>query len=255
MHPLLPFRGSLRSSPTPPTPSIHTSFGSSFSFASSSPSILHPLPPTSAPAASVSSATTSSTTSPSTKSYGQSSSSSSCAYPSWPNRPSLVSTDSTTSVATTASAYISDEELLDTTTTPLTSPSLDSESSCAVVDDNDATVRDPTINGVVDMSVATERRIREMREVAEEEEQRARFLAAVQAHARAQQLAMRVQHNTSITTHNDSNNSNGIPAQNAPVQGMGMIAARRTKQRKTVVPVVGKKRRTTSSSSRGYPRV
>lgn len=243
MFPFLPWscKTNMRSSPSAPTASIENSFGSSFSM---------PSPPTSIAtmATTTTTATASSTLvdlSPrksSYTSYGQSSSS--CAFPSWPNRPSLVCSDpdqSTSSSAmnnttpSTPSAYISDEELLDT---PLSSPSEE------LGDDKQSL--DPTL---MSMSYTTEQRIRHMREMAEEEEGRAQFLAQVQAHARAQQ-AMRLQKPQSqlpVTTTTTTNQMATGPA-------MATIAARR--KRRTVVPVVGKKRRATSSSSnKCYPRV
>lgn len=247
MPPLLPF--SLKASPSPPTPSTESSLAASFTFASSgslsSPapktppnSLLLDLSPQSA---------TSAWTSSSHNAYGQSASSS-CAYPSWPNRPSLVSTDSSCTTATSAStcsttsnssAYISDEELLDTT--PLSSPAieLDQDPYAAV----GANILEGSTLGSISMSA--KQRIRDMREETDEQEARARFLAQVQAHARAQHLATRVQQ--------------GVPQ---PLQQQqqqpqnATLASRPTKQRKPIVPVVGKKRRATSSSSKkGYPRV
>ncbi len=133
----------------------------------------------------------------------------------------------------TPSAYISDEELLDT---PLSSPSEE------LGDDKKSL--DPTN---MSMSCTSEQRIRHMREMAEEEEGRARFLAQVQAHARAQQ-AMRLQKPQSQLPVTTTTN------QMATGPAMATIAARR--KRRTVVPVVGKKRRATSSSSnKCYPRV
>lgn len=250
MYPFLPWscKTNIRSSPSEPTASIENSFGSSFSM---------PSPPTTM----ATTTTTTVTATPSTlldlsprkssyTTYGQSSSSS-CAFPSWPNRPSLVCTDADpssssssnnamTTTPSTPSAYISDEELLDT---PLTSPS--EESDCgALGDDNKKT--DPALMGI-SMSVNTEQRIRHMREIAEEEEGRARFLAQVQAHARAQQ-AMRLQKPQAQLP--ATTTANQMPTGAATAT----IAARR--KRRTVVPVVGKKRRATSSSSnKCYPRV
>ncbi|PWY65580.1 hypothetical protein BO70DRAFT_356726 [Aspergillus heteromorphus CBS 117.55] len=99
----------------------------------------------------------------------------SCAFPSWPNRESLLSPQSE---ASTASAYLSDEDLL-----PLGGSAAPSESAI----DEESAAQDPM--GVVDLT--TEQQIQMMRAAAEEDAQRARFLAQVQAHARAQQ-AMRV---------------------------------------------------------------
>ena len=98
------------------------------------------------------------------------------------------------------------------------------------------------------MSFASEQRIRHMREVAEEEEHRAKFLAQVQAHARVQ-MAMRGLH---------------LPPQPQQQQGLQQqqqqqqqqqtpIAARR--KRRAIVPVGKKRRAASGASSRGYPRV
>lgn len=103
--------------------------------------------------------------------YGMSNNS--CAFPSWPNRPSLISADSDGS---SASAYISDEDLY---CEPLGPP----ESAV----DEESAAHDPM--GGPDMT--TEQQIQMVRAAAEEDAHRARFLAQVQAHARAQQ-ALRV---------------------------------------------------------------
>ena len=93
------------------------------------------------------------------------------------------------------------------------------------------------------MSFASEQRIRHMREVAEEEEHRAKFLAQVQAHARVQ-MAMRGLH---------------LPPQPQQQQGFQQqqqqtpVAARR--KRRAIVPVGKKRRAASGASSRGYPRV
>lgn len=93
------------------------------------------------------------------------------------------------------------------------------------------------------MSFASEQRIRHMREVAEEEEHRAKFLAQVQAHARVQ-MAMRGLH---------------LPPQPQQQQGFQQqqqqtpVAARR--KRRAIVPVGKKRRAASGTSSRGYPRV
>lgn len=142
-----------------------------------------------------------------------------------------MTTTSTFSTAS-SSAYISDEELLDTT--PLSSPAIEvDQDPCAAAGSTLAT-------GSISMSA--ELRIRHMREQAEEEEDRTRFLAQVQAHARAQ-LATRMQ----------------LPQPQQQQQqqgGVNAALAQRTKQRKAIVPMAGKKRRATSSSSKkAYPRV
>lgn len=254
MHPLLPFslkkESNLRSSPSLPTPSIESSLASNFTFASSgSVSSLAPkTPPNSLlldldPPKPASSAPTTSTKT-SNNAYGQSASSS-CAYPSWPNRPLLVSTQASTTTTSTAvsspfstassSAYISDEELLDTT--PLSSPAIEVDHDpCATL-----------TTGMDSISMSAELRIRHMREQAEEEEDRARFLAQVQAHARAQ-LATRLQ----LPQQHQQQQQQQYQQQ----QGGTNAATLRAKQRKAIIPVVGKKRRATSSSSKkGYPRV
>ena len=260
MHPLLPFslkESNLRSSPSLPTPSIESSLASNFTFASSgsfSSSLTPKTPPNSLlldldppkAASSAPTTTTTSPTSPCNNAYGQSASSS-CAYPSWPNRPSLVSTQTSMSTTTTAtttstfstassSAFISDEELLDTT--PLSSPAIE-------VDQDPCAAAGSTSMTIGSISMSAELRIRHMREQAEEEEDRSRFLAQVQAHARAQ-LATRMQLPPQQQQQQQQQQQGG---------GNGALALR-TKQRKAIVPVVGKKRRATSSSSKkGYPRV
>ncbi|TQB70780.1 hypothetical protein MPDQ_008068 [Monascus purpureus] len=97
--------------------------------------------------------------------------SNSCAFPSWPNRPSLLNADSASS---TASSYISDEDLW-----PLESP-LSSE---ALLDEL------PPAEEKHLGSLTTEQQIQiqMLRAAAEEEESRARFRAMLQARARAQQ--------------------------------------------------------------------
>ncbi|KAE8415837.1 hypothetical protein BDV36DRAFT_285047 [Aspergillus pseudocaelatus] len=96
-----------------------------------------------------------------------------CAFPSWPNRPALISTDTDVS---TGSAYISDEDLCF---------DLTPQSEFAV--EEESAVQESVRPG----DLTTEQQIQMLRAAAEEEAQRARFLAQVQAHARAQQ-AMRV---------------------------------------------------------------
>lgn len=135
--------------------------------------------------------------------YGMSNNS--CAFPSWPNRPSLINGDSDGS---TASAYISDEDLYFESMAPVES-AIDEESAA----------HDPAMAGP---DVTTEQQIQMLRMAAEEEAHRARFLAQVQAHARAQQ-ALRVAQLAAVEREN----------------------AKR-KKRKAIIP--DRKRRTTSSS-------
>ena len=89
------------------------------------------------------------------------------------------------------------------------------------------------------MSFASEQRIRHMREVAEEEEHRAKFLAQVQAHARVQMAKRGLQ----------------PPPQQQPQpqQQQAPVASRR--KRRAIVPVGKKRRAASGTSSRGYPRV
>ncbi|EEA28898.1 hypothetical protein TMatcc_002743 [Talaromyces marneffei ATCC 18224] len=100
--------------------------------------------------------------------------SSACAFPSWPNRPSLLESEEST-----ASSYLSDEDLFPTDL-PITPPS---ESAI----DEESAASDPVYlpSGAGDLT--TEEQIQMMRAAAEEDERRARFLAHVHAHARAQQ--------------------------------------------------------------------
>ncbi|KAL2011112.1 hypothetical protein VTN00DRAFT_3830 [Thermoascus crustaceus] len=100
---------------------------------------------------------------------------SSCAFPSWPNRPSLTSGDSESS----ASSYLSDEDLFP--------EGFSSASSEAVIDEESAAV-DPVF-GAPDLT--TEEQIQMMRAAAEEDERRMQYLTHVHARARAQQ-ALRV---------------------------------------------------------------
>ena len=88
------------------------------------------------------------------------------------------------------------------------------------------------------MSFASEQRIRHVREVAEEEEHRAKFLAQVQAHARVQMAKRGLQ---------------PPPQQQPQPQQQTPIAARR--KRRAIVPVGKKRRAASGASSRGYPRV
>ncbi|KAL4802171.1 hypothetical protein BDV18DRAFT_147641 [Aspergillus unguis] len=147
---------------------------------------------------------------PSKCSFSSNSTNNACAFPSWPNRPSLISCDTTES---TASAYLSDEDLFpDGPISPeLLSSSIDEESAAI----------DPRMSAA---SLTTEQQIQMLRVAAEEEAQRARFLAQVQAHAKAQQ-ALRV----------------------AQVVSTDKDSAKRAKKRKPIV--AEKKRRTTSSRS------
>ncbi|PYH97966.1 hypothetical protein BO71DRAFT_372039 [Aspergillus ellipticus CBS 707.79] len=172
MYPFLPWsqnQSSVRSSLSEATTSTqNVSFSFSFGSAACSPTSMPPPPPPS-PNDSLLDIT------PRKCSFSNGyEMNNSCAFPSWPNRPSLLSPQSECS---TASAYLSDEDLL-----PLGS----SVSDSAI--DEESAVQDP-IMGVVDLT--TEQQIQAVRAAAEEEAQRARFLAQVQAHARAQQ-AMRV---------------------------------------------------------------
>ncbi|PYH75729.1 hypothetical protein BO82DRAFT_13888 [Aspergillus uvarum CBS 121591] len=169
MYPLLPWsqnQSSVRSSLSEATTSTQTvSF--SFSYGSScSPSSLPPPPPPS-PSDSLLDITPRKCSFSS--SYGLNNS---CAFPSWPNRPSLLSADSEGS---TASAYLSDEDLFPTGSDVPSDSAIDEESAA----------QDPA------MDLTTEQQIQMLRAAADEDAQRARFLAQVQAHARAQQ-AMRV---------------------------------------------------------------
>ncbi|RJE26143.1 hypothetical protein PHISCL_01493 [Aspergillus sclerotialis] len=89
---------------------------------------------------------------------------STCAFPSWPNRPSLLNGGESS-----ASSYLSDEDL----NIP-ESPGVDEESAA----------HNPLEAGG---PLTTEQQIQLIRAAAEEEQCRARFMAQVQAHARAQQ--------------------------------------------------------------------
>ncbi|PWY94183.1 hypothetical protein BO94DRAFT_323487 [Aspergillus sclerotioniger CBS 115572] len=172
MYPFLPWsqnQSSVRSSLSEATTSTqNVSF--SFSFGSSCSATSLPPPPPPSPTDSLLDIT------PRKCSFSSGyEMNNSCAFPSWPNRPSLLSADSESS---TASAYLSDEDLL-----PMGSGS-PSESAI----DEESAAHDPTMG---DGDLTTEQQIQMIRAAAEEEAQRARFLAQVQAHARAQQ-AMRV---------------------------------------------------------------
>ncbi|KAL2838832.1 hypothetical protein BJY01DRAFT_32850 [Aspergillus pseudoustus] len=138
-------------------------------------------------------------------SFSSNSMNNACAFPSWPNRPSLISASSEGS---SASAYLSDEDLFPEG--PITPEPIDEESAAL----------DPRMGS---SSLTTEQQIQLLRAAAEEEAQRARFLAQVQAHAKAQQ-AIRV----------------------AQLAATEKESSKRTKKRKPIV--AEKKRRTTSSS-------
>ncbi|KAI9928100.1 hypothetical protein ASPWEDRAFT_452813 [Aspergillus wentii DTO 134E9] len=176
MYPFLPWsqnQANVRATLSAPTPSIDSAstLNSSFSYGdslySSSPISSMPPPPPCSPTDSLLDITPRKSSFSSL--YGVNNS---CAFPSWPNRPSLLNADSDSS---TASAYLSDEDLY--TDSPAPSDTVIEEESAAM---------DPVCG-----SITTEQQIQQLRAAAEEEEHRARFLAQVQAHARAQQ-ALRV---------------------------------------------------------------
>ncbi|KAJ5690433.1 hypothetical protein N7462_004825 [Penicillium macrosclerotiorum] len=98
-----------------------------------------------------------------------------CAFPSWPNRPSLSSADSADSFT---NAYLSDEDLLWMPENAGTAP--------------DALPEMATEDGPVLASMTMEQQLARMRAVAEEED-RLRFLAKVEAHARATQAIRQAQ--------------------------------------------------------------
>ena len=102
------------------------------------------------------------------------------------------------------------------------------------------------------MSFASEQRIRHMREVAEEEEHRAKFLAQVQAHARVQ-MAKRGLHLPPQPQPPQPQQQQGLQQQQQQQQQQTPIAARR--KRRAIVPVGKKRRAASGASSRGYPRV
>ncbi|KKK15572.1 hypothetical protein P175DRAFT_0529211 [Aspergillus ochraceoroseus IBT 24754] len=203
MYPFLPWshnQASIRSTPSEASPSTHhVSF--SFSFGSAySPTAMPPPPPPS-PTDSLLDIT------PRKCSFSHGySMNNACAFPSWPNRPSLISADSEGS---SASAYLSDEDLFPDGPIP----------SELAVDEESAAI-EPSM-GAGDLT--TEQQIQLLRAAAEEEAQRAQFLAQVQAHAKAQQ-ALRV-------------------AQLATVE-------RENSKRKKRKPVVTEKKRRTTSSSK-----
>ncbi|KAL4965510.1 uncharacterized protein BDV14DRAFT_55892 [Aspergillus stella-maris] len=138
-------------------------------------------------------------------SFSSNSTNNACAFPSWPNRPSLISCDSGES---TASAYLSDEDLFPDG--PVTPEPVEE----SAVDDMPGAA-----------SITTEQQIQMLRAAAEEEAQRARFLAQVQAHAKAQQ-AIRV----------------------AQLAASEKESNKRTKKQRK--PVVAEKKRRTTSSPR-----
>ncbi|KAJ5740230.1 hypothetical protein N7493_000102 [Penicillium malachiteum] len=89
-----------------------------------------------------------------------------CAFPSWPNRASLSSGDSCDSFVN--NAYLSDEDLL-------------------WIPENPIPEEEPTPEETVNVSSMTmEQQLQRIRAVAEQED-RARFMAKLQAHARATQ--------------------------------------------------------------------
>ncbi|KAJ5159845.1 uncharacterized protein N7482_006849 [Penicillium canariense] len=92
-----------------------------------------------------------------------------CAFPSWPNRPSLSTGDSNDSFT---NAYLSDEDLLWMPENAGTEP--------PALEDSAAQARKMV------SSMTMEQQLARMRAVAEEED-RLRFLAKVEAHARATQ--------------------------------------------------------------------
>lgn len=91
-----------------------------------------------------------------------------CAFPSWPNRPSLSSADSTESTDSYTNAFLSDEDLL-----------WMPENAGAEL----PLEEDPKKPEMV-CSLTMEEQLARMRAIAEQED-RARFLAKVEAHARA----------------------------------------------------------------------
>ncbi|OJJ61799.1 hypothetical protein ASPSYDRAFT_143004 [Aspergillus sydowii CBS 593.65] len=195
-------QSSIRSSPSEASSSNHhvyfdMSFGSTYSPLASS----IPPPPPPSPNDDLLDIT------PQKCSFSSNSTNNACAFPSWPNRPSLISCDSEGS---SASAYLSDEDLFPNG--PITPEPVIDEESAAI---------DPRMGA---SSLTTEQHIQMLRVAAEEEAQRARFLAQVQAHAKAQQ-ALRVAQ--LVATEKENN--------------------KRTKKRK---PVVAEKKRRTTSSSR-----
>lgn len=100
------------------------------------------------------------------------------AFPSWPNRPSLSSNDSSDSCA---SAYLTDDDLL-----------WMPENSAA-----EQAVEEATTQNTAFCSVTMEQQLQRMRAIAEQED-RANFLAKVEAHARATQ-ALRNAKQTIVT--------------------------------------------------------
>ncbi|CAL5870862.1 uncharacterized protein PFLUO_LOCUS5103 [Penicillium psychrofluorescens] len=104
-----------------------------------------------------------------------------CAFPSWPNRPSLSRSESPDSFS---NAYLSDEDLLWMPAPPTTATTSTNNSSAI----EDAPCKDAL---AFPASMNMEQQLERIRAAAAEEEDRARFLARVDAHARATQ-ALRV---------------------------------------------------------------
>lgn len=90
-----------------------------------------------------------------------------CAFPSWPNRPSLSSVDPHDSTESYGNAYLSDEDLL-------------------WIPQNAATKAQTEPPMIEAASMTMEQQLQQIRAAAEEED-RLRFLARVEAHARATQ--------------------------------------------------------------------
>ncbi|KAJ5620324.1 hypothetical protein N7510_004308 [Penicillium lagena] len=99
-----------------------------------------------------------------------------CAFPSWPNRPSLSRSESPDSFS---NAYLSDEDLL----------WMPTPSSAATTTPTNSAIEDAPCKDalVFPASMDMEQQLERIRAVAAEEEDRARFLAKVEAHARATQ--------------------------------------------------------------------
>jgi hypothetical protein len=104
-----------------------------------------------------------------------------CAFPSWPNRPSLSRSDSADSFS---NAYLSDEDLL-------WMPAHPSAATTTKTNDNNSNgaIEDPTTkDGLAFSSMNMEQQLEHIRAAAAaEDEARTRFLAKVEAHARATQ--------------------------------------------------------------------
>ncbi|KAL1994768.1 hypothetical protein VTN49DRAFT_955 [Thermomyces lanuginosus] len=143
------------------------SFGSTTSSTStaSSPSSLPPPPPPPTPNDGLLDIT------PRKSSFSSSMGmSAACAFPSWPKGDCLLSPDS----ETTASSYLSDEDLCFSSSDITTPPS------------ETAIEEDPASDPLNDPELTTEEQIRLIQQAAEDE-RRMRYFAHVQAHARAQQ--------------------------------------------------------------------